>query len=91
MQFTVQLKYKIFSFLLFPFVATMSALTQIDKRNLIDDGLQDLNLPVSIQIFLWGQIAPFIRPKLGKLHEAACQVSYFIGFGNLVRYQQKNS
>ncbi|XP_039948637.1 protein unc-80 homolog isoform X7 [Bactrocera tryoni] len=37
-----------------------------------DDGMQDLGLPVSLQIFLWRQIAPFIRPKLGKLHEASC-------------------
>ncbi|XP_030370602.1 protein unc-80 homolog [Scaptodrosophila lebanonensis] len=37
-----------------------------------DDGLQDLGLPVSVQTFLWRQIAPFIRPKLGKLHEASC-------------------
>lgn len=38
------------------------------------DGMQDLDLPVSVQTFLWGQIAPFIRPKLGKLHEATCMV-----------------
>ncbi|XP_037920959.1 protein unc-80 homolog [Hermetia illucens] len=38
----------------------------------MDDGLQDLGLPVPIQTFLWRQIAPFIRPKLGKLHEASC-------------------
>uniref|UniRef100_A0A1B0BUY8 Uncharacterized protein n=1 Tax=Glossina palpalis gambiensis TaxID=67801 RepID=A0A1B0BUY8_9MUSC len=36
------------------------------------DGMQDLGLPVSVQTFLWRQIAPFIRPKLGKLHEASC-------------------
>lgn len=40
----------------------------------LDDGLQDLGLPVPVQTFLWGQIAPFIRPKLGKLHESACTV-----------------
>ncbi|XP_059219265.1 protein unc-80 homolog isoform X7 [Stomoxys calcitrans] len=40
-----------------------------------DDGLQDLGLPVSVQTFLWQQIAPFIRPKLGKLHEASCMES----------------
>ncbi|XP_067617924.1 protein unc-80 homolog isoform X6 [Eurosta solidaginis] len=37
-----------------------------------DNGMQDLGLPVSVQTFLWRQIAPFIRPKLGKLHEASC-------------------
>lgn len=41
----------------------------------LEDGLQDLGVPVQVQIFLWRQIAPFIRPKLGKLHEASCMVS----------------
>lgn len=40
----------------------------------MDDGLQDLGVPVPVQTFLWRQIAPFIRPKLGKLHEASCMV-----------------
>lgn len=42
----------------------------------LDDGLQDLGVPVSIQTFLWRQITPFIRPKLGKLHETTCMVMY---------------
>lgn len=42
----------------------------------LEDGLLDLGVPVQVQIFLWRQIAPFIRPKLGKLHEASCMVSY---------------
>ncbi|KAG5670542.1 hypothetical protein PVAND_000797 [Polypedilum vanderplanki] len=38
-----------------------------------ENGLQDLGrLPVPIQTFLWRQIAAFVRPKLGKLHEANC-------------------
>lgn len=53
----------------------MSVSNQEVKRDNDDDGLQDLGVPVPIQTFLWGQIAPFIRPKLGKLHEAACMVS----------------
>lgn len=53
----------------------MSISNQDDKRDNDEDGLQDLGVPVPIQTFLWGQIAPFIRPKLGKLHEAACMVS----------------
>lgn len=40
-----------------------------------EDGLLDLGVPVQVQSFLWRQIAPFIRPKLGKLHEASCMVS----------------
>lgn len=46
----------------------------IDK-NTIRDGLQDSGVPVAVQTFLWRQITPFIRPKLGKLHEASCMVS----------------
>ncbi|XP_039288610.1 protein unc-80 homolog isoform X7 [Nilaparvata lugens] len=29
-------------------------------------------LPIPIQVFFWQQISPFIRPKLGKHHEASC-------------------
>ncbi|XP_055525794.1 protein unc-80 homolog isoform X1 [Wyeomyia smithii] len=43
-----------------------------DTTSPIDEGLQDLGVPVPVQTFLWQQIAPFIRPKLGKLHEASC-------------------
>lgn len=32
----------------------------------------DQALPIPIQIFLWRQLSPFIRPKLGKVHEASC-------------------
>ncbi|XP_030758641.1 protein unc-80 homolog isoform X4 [Sitophilus oryzae] len=34
--------------------------------------LGDMALPIPIQIFLWRQVSPFVRPKLGKLHEASC-------------------
>ncbi|XP_050510714.1 protein unc-80 homolog isoform X5 [Diabrotica virgifera virgifera] len=34
--------------------------------------LADNALPIPIQIFLWKQVGPFVRPKLGKLHEASC-------------------
>ncbi|KAL0270475.1 UNVERIFIED_CONTAM: hypothetical protein PYX00_007876 [Menopon gallinae] len=43
-----------------------------EGNSLPDDNLQDQALPLPIQIFLWRQISPFIRPKLGKLHEASC-------------------
>lgn len=58
----------------------LSADTNTADQN---DGLQDLGVPVPVQTFLWRQIAPFIRPKLGKLHEASCMVcnsSFIIGF-----------
>lgn len=57
----------------------MSPTSQQNSASMADtafeDGLQDLGVPVQVQIFLWRQIAPFIRPKLGKLHEASCMVS----------------
>lgn len=46
-----------------------------NNNTAMDEGLQDLGLPVPVQTFLWRQIAPFVRPKLGKLHEASCIVS----------------
>lgn len=52
----------------------MSANNETYENAPMDDGLQDLGLPVPVQTFLWRQIAPFIRPKLGKLHEASCMV-----------------
>jgi len=55
-----------------------------------DSGLQDLGLPVSVQTFLWRQIAPFIRPKLGKLHESTCLVSFGLGFPKKKRLCQKS-
>lgn len=61
----------------------MSVSNQEDKPD-ADDGLEDLGIPVPIQTFLWGQIAPFIRPKLGKHHEATCvviiQIRLFFNF-----------
>lgn len=64
----------------------MSVSNQDDKAEGKDDGLEDLGIPVPIQTFLWGQIAPFIRPKLGKHHEATCVVCFstinvFLQFG----------
>lgn len=48
----------------------------MENNHNLDDGFQDFNrLPVPVQTFLWRQIAPFVRPKLGKLHEANCMVS----------------
>ncbi|KAF2346888.1 Cation channel complex component UNC80 N-terminal [Trinorchestia longiramus] len=39
-----------------------------------DSPAEDVAVPLSIQTFLWRQSSPFIRPKLGKLHEATCMV-----------------
>ncbi|KAG6441335.1 hypothetical protein O3G_MSEX001738 [Manduca sexta] len=29
-------------------------------------------VPIAVQIFLWRQTTPFVRPRLGKVHDAAC-------------------
>ncbi|KAH1025785.1 hypothetical protein HUJ05_010443 [Dendroctonus ponderosae] len=34
--------------------------------------LSDTAIPIPIQIFLWRQVGPFVKPKLGKHHEASC-------------------
>ncbi|XP_014469276.1 PREDICTED: protein unc-80 homolog isoform X4 [Dinoponera quadriceps] len=44
----------------------------MDKRRSLDGGLQEHPLPIPVQMFLWRQLRPFIRAKLGKLHEASC-------------------
>ncbi|CAG7787075.1 unnamed protein product [Allacma fusca] len=33
---------------------------------------EEFAVPIPIQTFLWRQTCPFIRPRLGKLHEATC-------------------
>ena len=58
--------------------------TTTESKNPMDDGLQDLGVPVPVQTFLWRQIAPFIRPKLGKLHEASCMVRIIQKFHNKI-------
>lgn len=63
---------------------TMSVSNQEEKTDNNEDGLLDLGIPVPVQTFLWGQIAPFIRPKLGKLHEAACMVKFLFNFVNVL-------
>ncbi|XP_076677709.1 unc80, NALCN channel complex subunit isoform X4 [Andrena cerasifolii] len=44
----------------------------MDKRRSIDGLLQEQALPTPVQMFLWRQLRPFIRAKLGKVHEASC-------------------
>ncbi|XP_065337258.1 protein unc-80 homolog isoform X7 [Cloeon dipterum] len=43
-----------------------------ERKESVDDSLTDQAVPIPIQIFLWRQTSPFIRPKLGKLHETTC-------------------
>eukprot|EP00105_Crassostrea_gigas_P024973 XP_011445404.1 PREDICTED: protein unc-80 homolog isoform X2 [Crassostrea gigas] len=42
------------------------------KNHPTDDTEGDQTIPLPIQSFFWRQTSPFIRPKLGKLCEAAC-------------------
>ncbi|XP_043521274.1 protein unc-80 homolog isoform X3 [Frieseomelitta varia] len=42
------------------------------KRRSLDGNVQEQALPIPVQMFLWRQLRPFIRAKLGKVHEAAC-------------------
>ncbi|XP_072743186.1 protein unc-80 homolog isoform X2 [Anoplolepis gracilipes] len=44
----------------------------MDKRRSLDGNSQEQPLPIPVQMFLWRHIRPFIRAKLGKLHEASC-------------------
>ncbi|KAK9884494.1 hypothetical protein WA026_007335 [Henosepilachna vigintioctopunctata] len=38
------------------------------------DNLSDLAIPIPIQIYLWKQVSPFIKQRLGKFHEASCSI-----------------
>ncbi|XP_063984989.1 protein unc-80 homolog isoform X3 [Diachasmimorpha longicaudata] len=44
----------------------------MDKRRSVDGSLLEQALPIPIQLYLWRQMRPFTRAKLGKLHEASC-------------------
>ncbi|XP_056632405.1 protein unc-80 homolog isoform X2 [Diorhabda sublineata] len=47
-------------------------MAESDRKCSAEIYLADNALPIPIQIFLWKQVSPFVRPKLGKLHEASC-------------------
>ncbi|KAK2588606.1 hypothetical protein KPH14_006375 [Odynerus spinipes] len=44
----------------------------MERRRSINGSLNEQPLPIPVQMFLWRQLRPFIRMKLGKLHEASC-------------------
>ncbi|XP_046830154.1 protein unc-80 homolog isoform X11 [Vespa crabro] len=44
----------------------------MERRRSINGSLNEHTLPIPVQMFLWRQLRPFIRMKLGKLHEASC-------------------
>ncbi|CAH0559503.1 unnamed protein product [Brassicogethes aeneus] len=43
-----------------------------DKLLSEDENSGEISIPIPIQVFLWKQVGPFIRPRLGKLHETSC-------------------
>ncbi|CAG5075777.1 Similar to unc80: Protein unc-80 homolog (Drosophila melanogaster) [Cotesia congregata] len=45
---------------------------KMDNRRSFDSGLMEQALPIPVQLYLWRQLRPFTRAKLGKLHEASC-------------------
>ncbi|CAL8099332.1 unnamed protein product [Orchesella dallaii] len=44
----------------------------IQQDDLPESADEEHCIPIPIQTFLWRQTCPFIRPRLGKLHEATC-------------------
>ncbi|CAL7937444.1 unnamed protein product [Xylocopa violacea] len=42
------------------------------NRRSVDGNLQEQALPIPVQMFLWRKLRPFIRAKLGRVHEASC-------------------
>ncbi|KAH9639426.1 hypothetical protein HF086_002115 [Spodoptera exigua] len=43
-----------------------------------EDPNSDEVVPIPVQIFLWRQTTPFVRPRLGKVHDAACMCHLFV-------------
>ncbi|XP_013174007.1 PREDICTED: protein unc-80 homolog isoform X2 [Papilio xuthus] len=42
------------------------------KELLDEDSSNEEVVPIPVQIFLWRQTTPFVRPRLGKVHDASC-------------------
>lgn len=47
-----------------------------------DDPSNEDNVPIAVQIFLWRQTTPFMRPRFGKVHESTCTVSNYFTIYN---------
>lgn len=45
------------------------------KNNNDEDPSTDDHIPIAVQIFLWRQTTPFMRPRFGKVHDSTCMVS----------------
>ncbi|CAG9579717.1 unnamed protein product [Danaus chrysippus] len=42
------------------------------KNNNDEDPNTDDHIPIAVQIFLWRQTTPFMRPRFGKVHDSTC-------------------
>ncbi|XP_035712762.1 protein unc-80 homolog isoform X4 [Folsomia candida] len=51
---------------------------------------EDFAVPIPIQTFLWRQTCPFIRPRLGRLHEATCVFCQSPGVHHEIREATKS-
>ncbi|XP_044757175.1 protein unc-80 homolog [Coccinella septempunctata] len=49
-------------------------MTNPENNRFSDDSLADLAIPIPIQVYLWKQVSPFIKQRLGKFHEASCMI-----------------
>lgn len=45
------------------------------KETSEDESYNEDIIPIAVQMFLWKQTTPFVRPKFGKVHETGCMVS----------------
>ncbi|XP_045030143.1 protein unc-80 homolog isoform X4 [Daphnia magna] len=50
----------------------MDSGTKQKKKNATDQPVSEDIVPLHIQTFLWRQTSSFLRPKIGKMHEASC-------------------
>ncbi|EFX80552.1 hypothetical protein DAPPUDRAFT_318531 [Daphnia pulex] len=50
----------------------MDSGTKQKKKNGADQPVSEDIVPLHIQTFLWRQTSSFLRPKIGKMHEASC-------------------
>lgn len=66
-----------YDYLYFYFLGNFHMWLKMKVRDLSeDDANNDDIVPIAVQIFLWRQTTPFMRPRFGKVHDSACMVSY---------------
>ncbi|KZS13208.1 Unc-80 protein [Daphnia magna] len=68
----------------------MDSGTKQKKKNATDQPVSEDIVPLHIQTFLWRQTSSFLRPKIGKMHEASCIVSNIVSTKLLFFYNDRN-